>query len=276
MNAVKFFTLLFLRCLCVASLLIGHASAQERHLRTYTLQHALAEQIVPVLAPQLSPGSSVTPYRQQLILNVTDAEYQTLQTLLAQLDTAARSLLISVRKQSQQFDNNERIGVQGHIGDGNVQVQSGNGWQQRTETRVIVNQGSTQSTRDGSQQVRAVEGMQAYISTGNTVSMRSGNYGARELVPVDSGFYATARVVNDAVIVDIDQRDDRMQGRGIATQNLQTQRLQTQVRGRIGEWIPLGGLSSSQSGSERALTSYGNSATNSISDLAIKVDLLDR
>lgn len=248
-----------------------NASAQERHLRSYTLQHALAEQVVPVLAAQLSSGSSVTPYRQQLILNVTDTEYRNLQALLVQLDTAPRSLLISVRKQSQQRDNDERFGVQGRIGEGDVQVQSGNGRQQRTETRVIVNQGNTQSTRDGSQQVRAVEGMEAFISAGNTVSMRSGNYGQRELVPVQSGFYATARIVEGEVIVDIDQRDDRLQGRDIATQNLQTQ-----VRGRIGEWIPLGGLSTSQSGSDRAVTNYGSNTANSTSDLAIKVDLLDR
>ena len=253
MTAVKFFAQNFLHCLCVAALLIGSASAQERHLRAYTLQHALPEQIVPVLSAQLSAGSSVTPYHQQLILNVTDAEYRNLQTLLAQLDS------------------DERIGVQGQIGEGAVQVQSGNAWQQHTQTRVIVNQGSTQSDRNGAQQVRAVEGMQAFISAGNTVSMRNGNYGERELVPVESGFYASARIVDDEVIIDIDQRDDRAQGHAIATQSLQTQ-----VRGRVGEWIPLGALDTSQAGSEHTLTSYSNSVANSMSDLAIKVDLLDR
>jgi hypothetical protein len=267
---VKIFAIYFLRCISIAALLIGYAAAQERHLRSYTLQHAMAEQVVPVLAAQLSPGSNVTPYRQQLILNVTDAEYKNLQALLAQLDTAPRSLLISVRKQSQQRDSDERIGAQGRIGDGSVQVQSGRGWQQREEARVIINQGSSQSNRDGSQQVRVVEGMQAFINAGSTASIRSGAYGGRELVPVDSGFYATARIIDDEVIVDIDQRDDRVQGRGIATQSLQTQ-----VRGRIGEWISLGGLSSSQTGNERAITNYGNSSTRSNSDLAIKVDLAD-
>ena len=268
---LKFFALNFLRMLCIAMLLSGNVSAQERHLRTYTLQHALPEQIVPVLSAQLSAGSSVTSYHQQLILNVTDAEYRNLQTLLAQFDSAPRSLLISVRKQSQQLNDDERYAVQGSIGNDNVQVQTGNNWQQHSETRVIVNRGSAQSARDAAQQVRAVEGMQAYISAGNTVSMRSGNYGARELVPVDSGFYATARVVGDEVVVDIDQRDDRLQGRNIATQSLQTQ-----IRGRIGEWIPLGGLNAAQAGSGREITSYGSNASNANSDLAIKIELLDQ
>lgn len=264
---IRFFSFLIILALTTLS----RADAQEHHLRTYTLQHALAEQIVPMIAPQLSPGSSVNAYRQQLILNVTDAEFRNLQPLLDQLDTAPRSLMISVRKQSQQLDNNERYGVQGRIGDGAVQIQNSNGRQQRTETRVIVNNGSAQNTRDGTQQVRAVEGMEAFISVGNTVSMRSGNYGERELIPVDSGFYATARIVGDEVIIDIDQRDDRVQGRGVATQQLQTQ-----VRGRIGEWIALGGLHSTQSGGERAIANYGNNASSAVADLAIKVESLDR
>jgi len=265
-----------LRLAVLLLLLIGHASAQDRHIRNYTLRHALAEQVVPVIAAQLSPGSSVTPYYQQLILNVTDAEYHTIQQLLAQLDKAPRSLLISVRKQGQQHDESERYGVQGRIGDGSVQVQTGpnatnGGFQQRTETRAIINRGSAQSSSSGAQQVRAVEGMAAFISAGSAVSMRSGPYGQRELTPVESGFYAVARVVDDQVIVDIDQHDDRLQGSNIATQSLQTQ-----VRGRIGEWIPLGGLSGARADSERGLTNYGNSSGSSLSDLVIKVDLIDQ
>lgn len=266
----------FLRCFSLCALLSGAVTAQERHLHTYTMQHALPEQIMPALAAQLAPGSSVTPYRQQLILNVTDAEYRTLTTLLEQLDAAPRSLLISVRKQTQQLDDTERYGVQGRIGEGAVQVQSGSGWQQRTQTHVTINRGNTQSVRDGAQQVRAVEGMEAFISVGNTVSMPSGNYGERELVSAQSGFYATARIVGDEVIVDIDQRDDRVQGRGIATQSLQTQHLQTQLRGALGQWIPLGGLSAAQSDSERALTRYGSGTSNTMTDLAIKVEVIDR
>lgn len=257
--------------------MIGSAEAQERHLRTYTLKHTLAEQITPMLSAQLSAGSSVTPYREQLILNVTDAEYRQLLPLLDQLDTAARSLMISVRKQSQQSNDNERYGVQGRVGDGavqvqngNVQVQSSNGYQ-RSESQVIINRGSTQSSRDGSQQVRAVEGMRAFINAGSTVSMRSGRYGSHELVSVDSGFYATARIVGNEVIVDIDQRDDRVQGRSIATQNLQTQ-----VRGNLGEWIPVAGLNAAQSSSERAITNYGNNSAGSMSDIAIKIEVINQ
>jgi hypothetical protein len=98
--------------------------------------------------------------------------------------------------------------------------------------------------------------------------MRSDRYGNRELVPVTSGFYATVRVIDNEVIVDIDQHDDRLQGR-----NIQTQGLQTQVRGPIGAWIPLGALRSNGQGNERNIATYGDNNTATSTDLAIKVDL---
>lgn len=260
---------LFIQILAVW-LVCSVATAQERHLRNYTLRHALPEQVVPVLNAQLAAGSSVTPYRQELILNVTDGEYRTLTSLLQQLDTAPRSLLISVRKQGQQTQQNEHYGVDGHIGDGAVRVQSGNGWQQHSETRVVVNQGSTRGSSDGSQRVRAVEGMAAYISAGNVIPVRRGSYGQRELTPIETGFYANARIVGEEVIVDIDQHDDRMQQRSIATQSVQTQ-----VRGRIGEWIALGGISEQRGGSDRNYTNYHSGNSSEFADITIKVELAD-
>lgn len=260
----------FARAVLIWLSLVTVATAQERHLHNYTLRHALPEQVVPAISAQLSEGSAVTPYRQELILNVTDSEYRSVQALLQQLDTAARSLLISVRKQGQQTQQSEHYGVDGRIGDGAVQVQSGNGWQRRSETRVVVNQGTMNSSSDGTQQVRAVEGMASYISTGNLVSTRSGPYGQRELTPVDSGFYASARIVGDEVIVDINQRDDRVQQRTI-----QTQSLQTQVRGRIGAWISLGGISEQRGGSDSNYTNYRSSSSSSLADITIKVDVIE-
>lgn len=251
-----------------ALLLAFTAFAQERQLRTYTMRSALPEQVTPVLRAQLSPGSAITPYNQQLILNVTDAEYRNILSLLEQLDVAARSLLISVRKSGEHTQQQQRYGVDGAIGSGNVRVYTDERGQHRQETRVIVNRSQTNGSSTGAQQVRAVEGMRAFVGAGTLLPVRSGPYGERALTPVESGFYATARVIGDEVVVDIDQRDDRVQGRHIATQGLQTQ-----VRGRLGEWIPLGGLNDSRNAEERGLTGYRSDSGAVLSDLSIRVEL---
>jgi hypothetical protein len=241
------------------------AQAQERHLHNYAMRHALPEQVLPALNAQIGAGSSVTPYQQQLILNVTDAEYRTIVALLEQLDVAQRSLLISVRNRNQSSAQDSRYGVEGRVGSGAVQVQTG---QYRGDARIEANRGSMQGSDDGSQQVRAVEGMEAFISAGNIYPVRVDRYGNRELVPVATGFYATARVVGDEVVIDIDQRDDRVRGRSI-----QTQGVQTQVRGPLGTWIPLGALQSNSQRSERDIAAYGDGTAASSTDLAIKVDI---
>ena len=261
-----------LRFACIAALIAFAAgtSAQERHLHSYTLQRALPEQVVPALSAQLSPGSSVTPYRQQLILNVTDSEHRALLELLQQLDAAPQSLMISVRKQGQQSQHSERYGVDGHIGSDQVNLRTGNDRHPRSETQVVIDQSSARSSSDGSQQVRAVEGMDAYISSGTTLPVRTGRYDERALTAVESGFYANARIVGDEVIIDIDQRDDRVQRRDIATQHLQTQ-----VRGRIGEWISLGSLGDQRGGSNRSYTDYRSGHSTDLSDIAIKVERVE-
>jgi len=262
-------------CAITALLVIAlNVYAQDRHLHTYAMRHAVPEQVLPALIPQLSAGSSANAFQNQLILNVTDSEYRNVLTLLDQLDVAARSLLISIRNAGSANSNNSEYGVDGRIGNGNIQVQTGQRIDsfrndQRTEIRASNN--NQYSNRNGSQQVRAIEGMPAFISAGSAVPMttRSSVYGStRELVPVETGFYATARVIGNDVIIDVDQRDDRVQGRQINTQGVQTQ-----VRGRVGEWIPLGAIAGSESRNDRSLTGAGNSYQTSTTNIAIKVEL---
>ena len=255
------------------------ATAQERHLYNLPLRHALPEQVVPALRPLLAEGSSLSHYHNQLILNATPEEYRQLQRLLEQLDAAPRALLISVRKQNTWQDQRQRVAVEGSFGNDHVQVQTGRpivGRPVADGARVRVQQQQRSGQDDGTQQVRATEGYAAYINAGAQVPVVVGRYpngaGYRELAAVNSGFYANARVVGGEVIVDIDQRDDRVQG-GRGT--ISSQSLQTQVRGRLGEWIALGGVNQSRVDGERGLSGYGASAGATLSDLAIKVELAE-
>jgi len=255
-----------LSCLFMTSALF----AQERHLYTLTLHHALPEQVLPTLQAQLSSESSLSNYGQQLILNATATEYRQTSALLEQLDRAQRSLLISVRSQQQLSEQNRDFALNGDAGDGAVQVRTGgNGqWGSHTQTRVFVNHGMQQGSRDGVQQVRAVEGMAAFINNGGSYSLRSGPYGQRELTPVTSGFYATARLLdNDEVVVDIDQHDQRLARGGIDTQSLRTQ-----VRGRLGEWITLGAIDNSRAEASRDLNASSARNTAALTGIAIRID----
>ena len=267
---MRWLSILSLSWITVLGLWSNLAGAQERHLYNYTMRHALPEQVLPALSAQLSADSSITPYQQQLILNVTPQEYRTVTELLGQLDVAPRSLLISVRSQSDASDERNRYGVDGRVGTGAVQVQTGGGSVSPRDVRIAIEQRERAESGTGSQQVRALENTPALISAGNIYPVRVDRYGNRELVPVTSGFYATVRIVGDEAIIDVDQHADRKQGR-----NIQTQGVQTQVRGRLGSWIPLGNLQSSSQTDNRGIASYGNGNSSSSTDLSIKVELAE-
>ena len=71
--------------------------ANERHIDTLSLNHAVPEQVVPVVKNLLSQGSTVSSYNNQLILNALPIELQQMKILLKQIDKPGRQLLISVR-----------------------------------------------------------------------------------------------------------------------------------------------------------------------------------
>lgn len=247
------------------ALLASNAIAADRHLHTYAMQRALPEQVLPALQPLLSEGSSAQVFGNQLILNVTDAEFESAQALLRQIDVAARSLLISVRKRSDSRSDRAEYGIDGRIGD----VRAGSS--RSSSPTLHGNQTTRTGNRDGTQSVRAVEGMPAFISTGTSqlVTTRQSPYGStRELVPVESGFYATARVIASDVVIEIDQRDDRTEGRAIRTQGIETQ-----VRGRVGEWIPIGSLDAAQRDHHGSWTSSASAARTDSGDIALKVEV---
>ena len=71
--------------------------------------------------------------------------------------------------------------------------------------------------------------------------------------------------------ISIDQSNDRLHGRTIATQQLRTE-----VTGRLGEWLPIGGLDDASSRSSSGIGSSGQSSRARSTQLFLKVELLDQ
>jgi hypothetical protein len=199
-------------------------------------------------------------------------ELRQLRQLLQQLDTSPRSLLITLRTSGQQQRQLSAIEGSGRISNGSTE--------RRGDMDIHVEQRQRSDSRGGDQQVRALEGMAAYIGEGLLQPVATG-YGDRVLVPVESGFYATARVIGNQVVVDIDQRDDRIDDGGTdrrrnraSDSRIHTSGLRTQVRGELGQWISLGGSSRQSGGDRHGLGGYRSDSASWSSDSAIKVELL--
>jgi hypothetical protein len=219
-------TLFLLVCLSASAFALA-----GREVTTIAVNYASPEQIVAAIRPLLSPGSSVSAYQNQLVLNVTPEELAKTRGLLQKLDVAGRQLLISLRSESSGGNSRRGVDVDGVVKSGDTVVTTHRGGhysEEKTTVRVTDDRGT--STGNGSQAVRATEGMPAYISTGMIAPVASDSvapdgrpYYRRDYVQAVTGFYATTRVNDGIARITIDQSNDALNGRTISTQQLRSE-----------------------------------------------------
>jgi hypothetical protein len=265
--------LLFL-VLCFSTAL----ACAQREMTTIPVYYTTAEQLAAVIRPHLSAGSSVSVFQNQLVMNATPEELAKTRELLRQLDVRGKQLLVSLRTDGTGSDSRRGVDVQGTIKSGDTVITNQPG-RVRTETQTTVRMQdhSGASTGNGNQSVRVTEGQPAFIGTGMTAPMQSVTLGPdgrryfqQEYVNAVSGFYATTWVNDGVVRISIDQSNDQLQGRQIATQQLRSD-----VSGALGEWLPIGAINTASTQQDRGLGSRGQASQASSTQLFIKVEALD-
>ena len=243
-----------LRTLLTALLLAASASAMA-DTEVVNLSNRTSADLLPVAQNFIGKDGTVSAYGNQLIVNAAPAKIEGLRTLLAQLDTPAKRLLITV-------DTNE-----------NNQQTSGD-----SQTRII-SYGTT--SRDGGiQQVQASEGAPALIQVGQSVPLTSSqtdSYGdlrsQTEYRNVTQGFYVTASVTGETVHLAISTNRDRMSQERPDVVNVQS--TDTTVSGRLGEWISLAGVNRETQADKSSTTrSYATQGRDDVT-VRVKVDTLN-
>jgi len=244
-------------------LVLASSSVATNELTIIDLQQRLAQEMVPLIQPFLKPGDSLIGRDYSLFIRTDPDTLAQVRNMLASLDRAAVSLMISVRHghQRQRYDSYQGPG--GVVLDRNVDSDGGE-----------------------VQRVRALSGEPAFIQTGISVvqpdyGLRVGrdgtrvyrSYGRRDLT---GGVYATVQVQdNGRIRVELDSRDSHPRVGRYGRIDTEVQNLSTVVTGRLGEWIPLGGVSRSYSGSGSALVSGGVGGGTADDSVYIKVDRVD-
>lgn len=258
--------------------LTASATFAQRELTTITVNYASPEQLVSVIKPYLSNGSSVSTYQNRLILNATAEELDKTRELLKRLDMAGRQLLVSVRTDGAGSNSRSGADVEGVIRSGDTVITNGPGGR-TTESRTIIRAENYResSTGNGNQAVRVTEGTPAYIATGMTAPVQNYTVGPdgrrymqQQYVNAVTGFYATTWLNDGTVRISIDQSNNQFEGQTIATQQLQSQ-----VTGALGQWLPIGAISNSASQQDSDIGSRGQSRQASSTQLFIKVETLE-
>jgi type II secretory pathway component GspD/PulD (secretin) len=256
----------------LASVLLACSFAASAATEIVPLNYRTSDDLLPTVKSLLGNEGSVSAYGNKLIINAEPGKISEIRDLLSQLDTAPKRLLISVDTSDNSAQGNSGYSVNGSVVAQNGQVSG------RSQTRII-NYGST-SREGGVQQVQANEGTPALIQVGQSVPItntQTDAYGYpqsnTQYRNVTQGFYVTASVTGDIVHLSISTNRDRMsQERPDA---IKVQSTDTQVSGRLGEWITLAGTSDQSRADEQGVIRRYSTQGRDDMTLRVKVDSLD-
>jgi type II secretory pathway component GspD/PulD (secretin) len=243
--------------------------AWAQSLTVIDLKHRRAEDIIPVLQPLLEQGGALTGQDYTLFVRASPGNVAQLRSAIEQLDKQQRQMLVSVRRGSAQEIEREQASVSGTVRTDRP----------RADVSVRAGQGTLRTEGSSVSSVQVLDGNAAFISTGTSVPIvtavavgggrRPFVAGTVEHRDLQRGFMVTPRIRGNDVILEISQQDERVAGG-----NVQTQSLNTQVIGRLGSWMQLGGVSESSSTTSRGVLSRSYGTNNNELSIWVKVDAL--
>ena len=256
------------------SLFAAQLHAADR-IEIVPLKNRSAEELMPLIRPLLDSDEALSGTGYQLIVRAAPDRQDEIRSLIAQLDEAAQQLRISVRRAAREEIERERAQANVTIGTHGGEVEA--------RGRAIV-----RSTRDkGGErnyfQVTALAGTPAFIHAGEAfpTPTQSGQIVNGQVVitqgieyqQLSSGFYALARTQGDQVVVDISPQREVLDPRGSG--RVQTTSLITTVRGRLGEWLELGGTAQQRSHNGGGLLRSTRSKDDTQQTLWMKVEAVE-
>jgi type II secretory pathway component GspD/PulD (secretin) len=249
-------------------LLCSWSAAAE--LRVFELRHATPESLLPVVQPMLGPYESVSVYRNSLVVDAGAGTLARVAEALAGLDTPQRNLLISLRRRTGADIRDSGTEVRGTLQQGDVTLTTGTGARGGSGVEVRTVRRSSTREQDGEQSIRALEGSTVLIRDGALVPLATGSVFGPGVgyEALERGFGVRARVQGEEVTLEIETRDDRLEGGEIRTGELVTT-----VRAPLGEWVALGGTHDSEAESGDGVGSSWSTRSASSAQYEVRVEL---
>ncbi|BAO42979.1 secretin N-terminal domain-containing protein [Thiolapillus brandeum] len=263
-----------------ALLLLISGAWADWPLEIIPLEHQTVDQILPMLKPFAGPDSTVTGMNGQLIIKASPENLAQLKQIIHKFDRAPRQLRISVREQRSATSHHQGISAQGRLPAGeDGQVVIGDpASPEGLEVRIAGKDRNWSTSAD--RQLRATEGMPAFIQTGMSMPVTTGYrdgwgrfYRERQYQDMTSGFYVTPWVNGDRVTLDIhpfSRQPLNRQG------TYRQQEIRTRVTGRLGEWIDLGSVVMGAQGNQRGLSGLSAATTTGEFPMQVKVELISK
>ena len=267
-------------CTLLALLLLA-PTVPAASITTIQLNNRPAEEIIPIVKPMLDAGEVITGSGYKLFLRASPQSLQQVRDIVDAVDTAAKVLQVSVFQGSEQDLQTRSISGNLQIDNGNTSVGIGSD-KKKSAGNISYNSGNVNGDINASSthqrqssnpvhQLRVSEGTEGFIQTGKQIPYFTG-YRSTEYKDVTTGFYVLPRIRGDRVTLQISPFKNSLAKAGKGSINTQSAR--TTISGRIGEWLPLGGVSEQSKSSQSSVGSSSSTKSSSQHSIWIKADLV--
>lgn len=265
---------------------VGYASTvfADYPIEVIELRSRSYDEILPVIQPLVGSDGTVAGMGNSLVIMAAPERLARIKQLLAELDRPPKRLLITVGNEEDRAHSSSGYRASADIktGNGQIGINSPGYPVDSSRAQVQLHDGSSTTTQSSQQFVQAMEGQSAYISSGLSVPLQTTERYYGGAVPyqrsttqyhdVTRGFYVIPRVSGDTVTLEISQHDDKP-GRRYGV--VDTQRVDTVVHGRLGEWLDLGGVDTTQAVHQGGLGRSVNSREGHLQGIKVKVECLN-
>lgn len=212
--------------LVLAWLLVPVSGADS--ISTIQLRNRPAAEVIPIIEPLLEPGDTISGHGFKIFLRASPQTVSEIRDVIDGLDTAAKTLMISV------FQGRKRD-LEKLAFSGSIRIENG------SVSGDVAAQGSRRRDTSGPvHRLRVLEGNAGYIETGTRIPFFWGD-GSGGYANATSGFYVLPRVHGDRVTLEISPFRNSAKRKNSGS--IETLQADTTITGRLGEWLPLGGVS---------------------------------
>lgn len=260
---------------------ITTVAAQE--LQVIELRHRRADQLIPALQPLLEPGGVITGTDATLLVRTSARNFAQIQQAVAALDRQPRQLRITVGQGTVETDSDTALRGSATVGSGDVQVGVNRPPAGPPGASVVARHTTQRADLRNVSSVTALEGSETFVAVGQsapvtTTQVTPGWIGPNVVQTTDyrdanTGFYATARVSGDRVTLELAPQQQRFSGPR-SDRRVATAAITTQVSGRLGDWIRVGGSDATGGGNEAGLLTWSTRSDQASYSVWVKVEEL--
>ena len=289
-SGIGFYQKCFRHCILAAVcwLLSGHTLWAQDQIEVIALRYRPVDQVLPILQPLIRADEAISGQGFNLIVRARPATLAQIRELLLQVDRPIRQMMVQVRFGD--LSEAERNAAQA-----DVRIEVGRDVQARGRARFEDTRDLRQNNQ--TQQIRVLEGGQAWIQSGSAVPYRTVQVitspgrinivSGQQFFSVGSGFNVRPQLRGDKVWLEINPQQARIeslrdgrpdgrsdvyaQGRQVITQ----QQAATTIETRLGEWIELASNQNSAQREQSGILSRTRQTQQQEQSIWLKVDLIE-